>query len=187
MTTYHFLGLRIHPECLRGSPRSRFRRIVLLEERETLGWFNFWAKAPVSTSSLPPSTAVVCDNGGPMALAHAPNTSRDVFGVISLLVFSLAPVRSPPPLARPPSPARNPHLQQRRQTAQGRRNAPGWRAGHAPMPLGPARMAGACAATHGDAGTPPPPSPTTYALAMRPIGLPHATEDRPRRPDVQKQ
>ena len=40
-------------------------------------------------------------------------------------------------------------------------------------------MEGACAATHGDAGTPPPPSPTAHGLALRPTAPVHATEDRP--------
>ena len=68
--TYIFLGSRFDPERLRGSPRNRFSRIVVQEERGTLGWSNFCAKAPVLTCSLPPFTTFVCDNGGP----HRPRT-----------------------------------------------------------------------------------------------------------------
>ena len=182
--TDRFLGRRFHPECLRGSPRNRFSRIVVQEERGTLGWFNFCAKAPISTSSLPPFAAVVCGS-------HRPRTcTRASFGCLWCIFPACFLPRTRQPaavaVAHPPSPARNHRLQQQRQTAHRRRTTPGWRAGHASSLLWPDRIGRACAATHGDAGTPLPPSPTTHGLVLCPAAPLHATEDEPRRHDVPK-
>ena len=98
---HSFYLRQIHPEPFLGSPSSAIGRIALLEEPRKHPRWDFEVVAPVATSSKPPSSAAVHDNGGTYRRLHVPGHPLDVPGTCSLLVFLTAPVSTPPPA--PPS------------------------------------------------------------------------------------